>query len=784
MPINRNERALQVGQTYEAGEDFPPDMTGEEANDEEAQRLKRNDQLEQFGGALARQRDEWIAARKATGWDRRVAEDLDQYHARDNAQRAAASMMESVEQGYPVTQNYARAGRSTVYIGLTRQKSNAAEARLSDILLPTDENNWGIQPTPKPELARMMMDQSAAVDPETGGPLTLNALNPQTGEMGPTPVKKSDIAMAAEKVAREAAKAMSETIEDQLTECDYNAEVRKVLHDAAVMGTGVLKGPIVMNRTRRSWQPVVDEATGQPARDPSTGATVYELVQIEEKKPASFRADPRFVWEDPDCGDDVQNGKGIYELERLTRKAVRDLAKQPGYLADQLAAVLEEGPQRSPMLTETTQVDGPAQNNFQKNTFDVWHYTGELNVEDMQAAGLEFGEEVDPLIGVSGCVVMINNTVVKVYLNPMESGELPYDFYAWEKITDSPRGYGIPYLMRSPQRVINAAWRMMMDNAAICAGPQIIIKKGKIEPEDKNWTLYARKVWVFNGDGTESAADAFTQVEFEMHQSELQNIINLGVQLADAETSTPMITQGEQGAAPETVGGMQMLLNSANVVLRRLVKQFDDYVTKRHIRRYYDYNMAYNPDDKIKGDMEVDARGSSALLVRDIQNQAFTNLLAAGANPVYGKYIDPKKLFEKALAAQHVQPQDIMKTDDQIKAEEDAAAQNPPQDPRIQAAMITAEGRAKESAARAEGDLSEIELRREIAQQNHAYQLERLAAERELALLKYATEQKITLDQAKKDLAIAAMNNRTKAELAYKETQLKLDPGNPTNEGI
>lgn len=784
MPINRKERALQVGQTYESAEDFPPEMTGEAPQEDE--RIKATEKLQAFGQSLGRQRDEWIAARKATGWDKRVGEDLDQYHARDNAQRAAASMMESVEQGYPVTQNYARASRSTVYIGLTRQKSNAAEARLSDILLPTDENNWGIQPTPKPELAKMMSDHTDAVDPETGGPLQLQAINPETGNLEPTQVKKSDIALAAEKVAREAAKAMSEVIEDQLTECDYNAEVRKQLHDAAVMGTGVLKGPVIMNRTRRSWQAVTGP-DGQPARDPTTGAAVYELVIVEEKKPASFRVDPRFVWEDPDCGDDVQNGKGIYELERMTAKRVRELVKQPGYLKDQLAQVLEEGPQRSPALSEVVQVDGPQQNNFEKNTYDVWHYTGDLDPEDLKAAGLNVegeGEEPDPLASVSGCVVMINNTVVKVYLNPIESGELPYDFYAWEKITDSPRGYGVPYLMRSPQRVVNAAWRMMMDNAAICAGPQIIVKKGKLEPEDKNWTLYARKVWLFNGGPDESVSDAFTQVEFEMHQSELQNIINLGAQLADAETATPMITQGEQGSAPETVGGMQMLLNSANVVLRRLVKQFDDYVTKRHIRRYYDYNMAYNPDDKIKGDMEVDARGSSALLVRDIQNQAFTNLLAAGSNPIYGKYIDPKKLFEKALAAQHVQPQDVMKSDDQIKAEEEAQAKNPPMDPRIQAAMITAQGRAAESKARAEGDLSEIGLRREIANQNATYQMERLTMERELALLKYATDQQITLDQAKKDLAIAAMNNRTKTEMAFNETQLKLSPENPTNEGI
>ena len=54
-------------------------------------------------------------------------------------------MMTSVEQGYPVTTQGAKPHRSTVYIGLTRQKTNAAEARVADILLPTDDRNWELR---------------------------------------------------------------------------------------------------------------------------------------------------------------------------------------------------------------------------------------------------------------------------------------------------------------------------------------------------------------------------------------------------------------------------------------------------------------------------------------------------------------------------------------------------------------------------------------------------------------------------------------------------------------
>ena len=105
------------------------------------------ERLQAFGHSMSQQRDEWIRSRYSYGVDKRWLEDEDQYNAKDNINKAASQMMTSVEQGYPVTTQGAKPHRSTVYIGLTRQKTNAAEARVADILLPTDDRNWGIQPT-------------------------------------------------------------------------------------------------------------------------------------------------------------------------------------------------------------------------------------------------------------------------------------------------------------------------------------------------------------------------------------------------------------------------------------------------------------------------------------------------------------------------------------------------------------------------------------------------------------------------------------------------------------
>ena len=725
--------------------------------DEETLRQQQEERMQQFGHSLSKMRDEWVRARYALGVDKRWTEDLDQYNGKDSVNKAASQMMTSVEQGYPVTTQGAKPQRSTVYIGLTRQKTNAAEARLADILLPTDDRNWGIQPTPIPELSDMAQSEEPAVDPRSGQQM----VTPEG-----KPIREKDIARRIRELAAKRAESMQREIDDQLSECDYNGEVRKMIHDAAVMGTGILKGPIVTNRVRKAWHPMVD----------ARGQQVQVIEMVEEVNPASFRVDPRNFWPDPACGESIHNGKGVFERDTMTSKQVRDLAKQPGYMKDKLRAVLEEGPKRSATMTEITDED---QRDQYKDIYEVWTYWGEVSHDDLECAGVHVGEK-DALRTISGCVVFINSTVVKAFLNPLDTGDLPYDTYPWEKVAGSVWGYGIPYMMRSQQKVLNAAWRQMMDNSGVSSGPQIVVKPTVIQPADKQWQLTGRKIW-YATDDIDDVGKAFATFEFNNHQQDFAQIIAMASELADQETGLPQLTQGEKTNAPDTVGGMQMLMNAANVVLRRLVKQFDDYVTKPHIRRYYDYNMMYNDKEEIKGDYNIDARGSSALLIRDIQNQAFMNLLAAGSNPVYGIYLDNEKLFKKALQAQHVDPAEVFKSDeeiDQIKEQQaQAAQQQQPQDPRIVAAQMRAQAEGQKVQLMGQVAQAEAQGRLAVVQMQQEARLQELAMQREIEMLKLAQSEKLSLEQIKAKLADTAIKERGKKELFAAEQRIKMMTG-------
>lgn len=723
--------------------------------DQQEERRKQEEleeKLQAFGASLGKMRDEWIAFRQNSGWDRRVKEDIDQYNSIDAANRNTESMMGTVERGFPNVMGKGSAPtRSTVFIGMTRQKTNAAEARLTDILLPTDERNWGIRPTPNPELAKKSESDKPTADPVTG--LTAD---PVSGE----PVLERDIVKVEMDLALEKSVAMEREIDDQLVECDYNGEVRKMIHDSAVMGTGILKGPIVANKTRKSWSKI-----------PNSQESVYVIEMVEEIAPRSMRVDPRNVWEDPACGDNIQNGRGIYERTMMTRKEVRKLVEQPGYMKAQIRRVLEQGPASG---IDRADDDNAHRREQASTNFEVWEYWGEIEPADARAAGVNIKDE--QLDSISACVVMINNTVVKVFPNPLDTGDLPYDFFAWEKVPDTPRGLGVPYLMRAQQKVMNAAWRNMMDNAGITGGPQIIVKPKIIQPADGTWNLTPRKIW----NCTDPAADvrqAFTSVQFDSRQADLANIIEMATKLADEETAVPLIAQGQERNIPDTVGGVQMLMQSANVVLRRLVKQFDDQVTKPHIRRYYDFNMMYSEKDDIKGDFEIDARGSSAMVVRDIRNQAIMQLLGAAANPSFNFMIDTKRLFEKALEAQHVDPRDIMLPDEEIKQRQEQAAKAQPKDPALQVAELRANAEMERTKVVQQSDMQELQLKQQLAQQEQQFRMQQLQIEMQIEMLKLAQTKELTLEQIKAEMADTAMKERSKAQLFNAEAQLKIQTG-------
>jgi len=151
-----------------------------------------------------------------------------------------------------------------------------------------------------------------------------------------------------------------------------------------------------------------------------------------------------------------------------------------------------------------------------------------------------------------------------------------------------------------------------------------------------------------------------------------------------------------------------MLMNSSNVVLRRVVKSFDDNITVPVITRFYDWNMQNNENEEIKGDYNINARGSSTLLVKETQQQALVSLLNIAATPAYSPLTKHASLYRKAVQSQHLVADDIVKTDDEIEAENRKPPQPPPE---ILIAQAEMELKLKIEQIKSETDIAVAQIR-------------------------------------------------------------------------
>lgn len=749
---------------------------------EEEMQIKE-DKLELLGEALSATREKWIAARVASGVERRWIDDTSQYLGKDES-TDRTPMMDTVRNGGYPTKKDVSSHRSTVFVNITRPKTNAVEARLANMLYPTDDLAWGIRPTPDPQLTMKALQQAKSLAQQwktqaqtTQGPQSVAnptpaqvpgvsggiqpAANPSSTQLVSAdesypigdPFPKSQ-AEAELDVADIKAKAMQKEIEDAHIECNFVAEARKMLHDVAVLGTGVLKGPIVVNRTSKAWRPI-------------NGTKSYALEIVQEMRPASEHVSPWNIYTDPACGSNIHRGKGLFEKKNLTPKQVRDLVGQPGYLVDQIRKVLEQGPQRSTTMNEHDREEMKHADKF----YEGWEFWGEFEPEELRLCGVDIPDDSPKVV--SGCIIMINNIVVKGFLNPLECGSIPYDFMVLEKDETSPWGYGVPFLCRPAQRVLNAAWRQLMDNAGSSVGPMIAVKKNVVSPANGVWEVRGMKLWNCTDDSVDIRT-AFSAFDIPNHSEEYERIINMAMAFADEETAVPKIMQGE--AKSDSVGVTTIQMDSSNVVLGRLVKQYDDMITRPHIRRYYDFFMAYSDKDEIKGDFQVDARGSTVLLVRDQQIQA---LLQFGQ--FQGSALAPmvhwNRWLREVLKAQRLDPNDLLKSDAEI---EKIVNQQPGPSPEeiksqtaIQVAKIKAQADSASNSLRQQGELAYIQAQAQMARDNAVARIKELEAKRDLEILKYAEETKRSLDQVKADLAQTAMIEETKRQIAKAKIDLQ-----------
>lgn len=720
-------------------------LSEEEARRQEDEMLAR---INALGESLAKTRAEAIAARMNSGVEDDWYEDEEFYQGIDDANRGEHKSAWRQKPGGQTPKKEVTATRSTVFPNITGPYVDAASARIADMLLPTDDRAWSLAPTPIPELLtisegkipQQMVREAAQQYPG----------NPKLAQERLKQAVQEAARVMAE--AKEKADKAQKRIEDWHIESQWHSQVRLVIEDAARIGTGILKGPIPLKKRRVAFK------DGQ-------------ITVLDEVKPGSKWISAWDFYPDPACGENIHNGAYTWEKDGLTRKQLRDLKGQEGYIDRQIDLCLEEGPCH--ITKDFKEKPDPVTDDAAKNKFEIWYYHGTAEREDLEAAGCDCEGIEDPHI--PAIVFMVNNRVIKAVLNPLDTGDFPYDVMVWRRRSNHWTGIGVARQIRVAQRIVTAATRNLMDNAGLAAGPMIVFRRGVVTPANNQVGIAPRKIWYIGEDHDEmaDATKAIGVVKVDMLVNELMQIIQLGLKLAEDVTGLPMLLQGQMGKAPDTVGGMQMLNNNASSVLRRLAKMFDDRVTEPHVRRYYNWLLQHGEDDE-KGDYCIDARGSSALVERDLQNQAVLQMGSIILDPRFG--VDPKKWFAEYCKSQRLDVKKFEFDDDKWQQIVENM-QKGPQDPRMAVAEMRMQSEERERQHRER--LLAIEKQFEEKENDLDRQMDLLlkSMDSELEARRQSGAERISMADIKAMLASRVLDIRSKNSLFNQERALKLKVG-------
>jgi hypothetical protein len=758
-----------------ATSNMPEQNPAPPTTEEDEARQKQHDYIQNM--VSLRLKDAMVA-RESSGIEEIWLEDDDQYNGYDEVNRPQRGF--GVQKGSAPVNDQRGSQRSTVFLNITKPKTDAVGARAKEMMLPHDDSPFEITPTPIPELTDSVDDQGSADQMVT------------MADGGTAPLR--DVAIAALEKARIAAEKANTQIDDWFVEGRVYSELRKAIDNSVRIGSGVMKWPFPYAKKQKKW------AVNGGA------ATLTENTKI---LPGGKSIKPEDFYPDASCGDNIHDGAFCFERDYMTARRVRELAEIPGYDKQSLADVLRAGPMNRRVRGMRFMIDREGETRqFDSETFEVFYYYGDIPPADLLQGGFVINgltdHQSDPnlsdpeneqakqdkieqalqLASVSIVATLINDKIVRVSMNPLETGEFPFDVLPYDPVDGQPWGRGLPRKIAVAQRMLNASVRALMENAGMSGGPQLIVAKNIVTPWNGVYEVTGRKGWYFDPtDTVKDVREAFASVMIDSAQQQLQAIIEFALKMADELANMPMLMQGVLGNAPDTFGGMKMLENNATSPLKSFAKSFDDKVISPGLNRWNSWLMADpNVDKAAKGDHQITARASTALVQRED-----AGLFLMQSYPLLSKpelEIDPKKWYSELCRSHKFDPTSIQYDPDKAKELAKQRAQTPPpKEPVVQAAEIRAVA-AKEEAANkkliTEETLAHDAEQADLDRQND---MAIKGIEREIAVMQFAGNKQISFEQIRAMLTKASMDIKNKRELFSAEATLAVTK-QPNQKGI
>ena len=443
--------------------------------------------------------------------------------------------------------------------------------------------------------------------------------------------------------AQRAARRMEKLIHDQIEESNGASELRSALFEAAMMGTGIIKGPFNFNKTLNKWD---EDEEGNRTYNPLE----VRVPRIEFVSTWDFFPDPNATT--------MEECEYVIHRHRLNRSQFRALSKMPYFDKDAIRDCLMMGGNYEKRGYED-QIREEEQDEQSAAQYEVLEYWGIMDAEYAREVGIELDDSIDDLDEVQINAWVSNDKVLRVVINPFTPYRIPYHAFPYEKNPYSFFGVGVAENMDDSQQIMNGHARMAIDNLALSGSLVFDVDESALVG-GQSFEMYPGKIFRRQAG---MPGQAIHGVKFPNTSTENMMMFDKFRQLADEQTGIPSYSHGQTGvqSMTRTASGMSMLLGAASLNIKTVVKNLDDFLLKPLGEAYFQWNMQFLEDKLgVVGDLEVSASGTNSLMQKEVRSQRLTMFLQTVQNPAIAPFVKMSKLISELAYSLDLDPDEIL----------------------------------------------------------------------------------------------------------------------------
>jgi hypothetical protein len=543
--------------------------------------------------------------------------------------------------------------KSKIFVKVTKSKVIAAYGQVADVLFGTDRFPLGIEPTQLPEGVAESVHFDVQDVPQEQGPQGKPELKPGDTmqslkeRLGPVKDKLEPVMDKLKEgpgttqtqitlhPALIAAKNMEKKIHDQLEESHATKHLRKTAFEMVLFGTGIMKGPFALDKEYPSWE---EDGTYKP---------VLKTI------PAVSSVSIWNFYPDPDA-DNMEETEFTVERHKLGRSQLRKLKSRPHFRKNAIDHALELGESYHEKWWESQmEEDG---NTYGTNRFEVLEFWGYVDTDLLKDMDVKLGALADEE-QVSVNIWICNGQLLRCVMNPFTPSYIPYYATPYEVNPYSFFGVGIAENMDDTQTMMNGFMRMAIDNAALSGNLIIEIDETHLVP-GQDMRVFPGKVFRRQGG---APGHAIFGTKYPNVSNENMQMFDKARQLADESTGLPSFSHGQTGitGVGRTSSGISMLMSAASGSIRTVVKNIDDYLLAPLGKALFHFNMQFDYDPEIKGDLEVKARGTESLMANEVRSQRLMQFLSIVQNPMLAPFAKMDYIIREIAKSMDLDPDKV-----------------------------------------------------------------------------------------------------------------------------